>query len=176
MTNCNEMCHSVESPTMFLPLDLGLDHSTRRLSPLFPIPSFHHGYRQATRRGRSTFIRMTVRSPCEIIASKPKARRGRGGTSARGRGGSARARYASTVPKATAPAAAVKPVASEATKIIISNLPNDVTEAAVRVSRPSLQSSSTGFNAIHHRTRQVGADDLYCCWKEHGLGDRFVPK
>nr|XP_018261543.1 THO complex subunit 4 [Kwoniella dejecticola CBS 10117]OBR83701.1 THO complex subunit 4 [Kwoniella dejecticola CBS 10117] len=68
----------------------------------------------------------------EIISAKPKVRRGgkRGGGAA---APSARARYASTVPKAAAQAAApAKPLTAEAIKIIISNLPQDVTEAAVR--------------------------------------------
>ncbi|KAK6910721.1 hypothetical protein I203_104753 [Kwoniella mangroviensis CBS 8507] len=67
----------------------------------------------------------------EIIQAKPKLRRGgkRGG----GAPTSARARYASAVPKAAAQAAApAKPLTAEAIKIIISNLPQDVTEAAVR--------------------------------------------
>nr|XP_019044750.1 THO complex subunit 4 [Kwoniella bestiolae CBS 10118]OCF23680.1 THO complex subunit 4 [Kwoniella bestiolae CBS 10118] len=68
----------------------------------------------------------------EIISAKPKLRRG----GKRGGGApptSARARYASAVPKAAAQAAApAKPLTAEAIKIIISNLPQDVTEAAVR--------------------------------------------
>ncbi|WVF72863.1 hypothetical protein IAT40_007681 [Kwoniella sp. CBS 6097] len=68
----------------------------------------------------------------EIIQAKPKARRGgrRGGASAPS---SARARYAGAVPKAATQApAAAKPLTADAIKIIISNLPADVTEAAVR--------------------------------------------
>ncbi|KAK1927238.1 hypothetical protein DB88DRAFT_477337 [Papiliotrema laurentii] len=67
----------------------------------------------------------------EIIASKPRTRRGGRGGPRGGSASSTRARYATTVPKAAAPPA-VKPIAAEASKIIISNLPNDVTEAAVR--------------------------------------------
>ncbi|KAK4688439.1 hypothetical protein P7C73_g1671, partial [Tremellales sp. Uapishka_1] len=75
----------------------------------------------------------------EIIAAKPRTKRGPRkprapgtGASAAPRGGApaaggARDRYASTVPKTAA-----KPLAAEATKIIVSNLPTDVTEAAVR--------------------------------------------
>ncbi|ODN72970.1 hypothetical protein L202_08373 [Cryptococcus amylolentus CBS 6039] len=79
----------------------------------------------------------------EIIAAKPKpqrqqrqggASRGRrggagGGAPAAAGAGGARARYASTVPKA---AGAVPAGVPEVFKIIISNLPGDVTEAAVR--------------------------------------------
>ncbi|RSH88799.1 hypothetical protein EHS25_003027 [Saitozyma podzolica] len=68
----------------------------------------------------------------ELIAAKPRARRG-------GRGGrapqsSARTRYAGAVPKAASQPtrAAAKPIAADASKVIISNLPADVTEAAVR--------------------------------------------
>ncbi|WVR00061.1 hypothetical protein IAU59_007203 [Kwoniella sp. CBS 9459] len=69
----------------------------------------------------------------EIIQAKPKARRGgrRGGAASAPT--SARARYAGAVPKAAAQApAATKPLTADAIKIIISNLPADVTEAAVR--------------------------------------------
>ncbi|WVR07538.1 hypothetical protein IAU60_004580 [Kwoniella sp. DSM 27419] len=69
----------------------------------------------------------------EIIKAKPKAKRG--GKKASGSApSSARARYAGAVPKTAAQVKApvVKPVASGAVKIIISNLPADVTEAAVR--------------------------------------------
>ena len=70
----------------------------------------------------------------KIIASKPRVRRGgRGG--ARPPVNATRARYAPSVPKAAAPAGATRSMGSEAAKIIISNLPADVTEAAVRVSR-----------------------------------------
>ncbi|OWZ75390.1 THO complex subunit 4 [Cryptococcus neoformans Bt85] len=71
----------------------------------------------------------------EIIATKAKPRRPRQGGAGARRGGaasgatSARARYASTVPKAIS---APQPFSAEVFKIIISNLPSDVTEAAVR--------------------------------------------
>lgn len=73
----------------------------------------------------------------QIIATKAKPRRPRQGGAGARRGGaasgatSARARYASTVPKAIS---APQPFSAEVFKIIISNLPSDVTEAAVRVS------------------------------------------
>ncbi|WRT68462.1 uncharacterized protein IL334_005438 [Kwoniella shivajii] len=71
----------------------------------------------------------------EIIQAKPKASRGRGAKRGGSTPSSARARYASTVPRAAAQAAApAKPLTAEAIKIIISNLPQDVTEAAVRMS------------------------------------------
>ncbi|ORX38459.1 hypothetical protein BD324DRAFT_620934 [Kockovaella imperatae] len=71
----------------------------------------------------------------EIIASKP--RRGRNGRGGARRGASApqsgaRARYAGQTPKSAATAPPAKAFAADAMKIIISNLPNDVTEAAVR--------------------------------------------
>jgi hypothetical protein len=70
----------------------------------------------------------------KIIKSKPRGRRGgRGG--ARPAATGTRARYATTIPKTVAPVVAAKAVGSEASKIIISNLPADVTEVAVRVSR-----------------------------------------
>ncbi|ORY35513.1 hypothetical protein BCR39DRAFT_510230 [Naematelia encephala] len=76
----------------------------------------------------------------EMIKAKPRGAR-RGGRGGRGgaRGGagvatstSARARYATAVPKAAGATPAAKPITAEASKIIISNLPADVTEAAVR--------------------------------------------
>lgn len=73
----------------------------------------------------------------QIIATKAKPRRSRQGGAGARRGGaasgatSARARYASTVPKTIS---APQPFSAEVFKIIISNLPSDVTEAAVRVS------------------------------------------
>ncbi len=70
----------------------------------------------------------------KIIKSKPRVRRGGRGGGARPAASATRARYATTVPKAAAPLAAARAVGSEASKIIISNLPADVTEAAVRVS------------------------------------------
>ncbi|WVQ77694.1 hypothetical protein IAR50_007384 [Cryptococcus sp. DSM 104548] len=84
------------------------------------------------------------RSLDEIIAAKPKPQRQQrqggasrgprrggaaGGAPAAAGAGGARARYASTVPKAAGAAPAGVP---EVYKIIISNLPGDVTEAAVR--------------------------------------------
>jgi THO complex subunit 4 len=81
---------------------------------------------------------MDIDKPLEeiIAASKPKGQRG--GRPARGvaRGGAqngTRDRYASNVPRNVPRAAPVKPT-SDAFKIIISNLPQDVTEPAVRVS------------------------------------------
>ncbi|KAL0247131.1 hypothetical protein I308_104166 [Cryptococcus tetragattii IND107] len=74
----------------------------------------------------------------EIIATKAKPRRPRQGGAGARRGGTAsgatgatgaRARYASTVPKTVA---APQPFSAEVFKIIISNLPSDVTDAAVR--------------------------------------------
>lgn len=76
----------------------------------------------------------------QIIATKAKPRRPRQGGAGARRGGTAsgatgatgaRARYASTVPKTVA---APQPFSAEVFKIIISNLPSDVTDAAVRVS------------------------------------------
>ncbi|KAE8541717.1 hypothetical protein D1P53_001888 [Cryptococcus gattii VGV] len=74
----------------------------------------------------------------EIIATKAKPRRPRQGGAGARRGGTAsgatgatgaRARYATTVPKNVA---APQPFSAEVFKIIISNLPSDVTDAAVR--------------------------------------------
>ncbi|KGB76504.1 THO complex subunit 4 [Cryptococcus deuterogattii R265] len=74
----------------------------------------------------------------EIIATKAKPRRPRQGGAGARRGGTAsgatsatgaRARYATTVPKTVA---APQPFSAEVFKIIISNLPSDVTDAAVR--------------------------------------------
>ncbi|CAK9784398.1 unnamed protein product [Cutaneotrichosporon oleaginosum] len=88
----------------------------------------------------------------EMISAKPRNRRGGGrarGPSApnsapareaapRGAAG-ARARYSGSAPRnasqtqrAAAVPAAAKPITADATKIIISNLPTDVTEAQVR--------------------------------------------
>lgn len=76
----------------------------------------------------------------QIIATKAKPRRPRQGGAGARRGGTAsgatgatgaRARYATTVPKTVA---APQPFSAEVFKIIISNLPSDVTDAAVRVS------------------------------------------
>lgn len=82
-----------------------------------------------------------------MIKAKPRQRKGgRGGSrsvsagapAAAGAGG-ARQRYASNVPNgnknvnAKINQAAQKPLGGDAVKVIISNLPNDVTEAAVRV-------------------------------------------
>ena len=86
-----------------------------------------------------------------MIKSKPRQRRGRGGGAGKPAGaaqaGGARQRYAGNAPaggnagakqvNAKINQAATKPVGGDATKIIISNLPNDVTEPAVRVSRLS---------------------------------------
>ncbi|WOO77030.1 mRNA export protein mlo3 [Vanrija pseudolonga] len=101
----------------------------------------------------------------ELIASKPRGRRG-GGRGPRGAGGraeggaapaagGARARYAGAAPKtgsqvargaAAPPAKGGKPLTAEATKIIISNLPADVTEAAVR---DLLQSTVGPVRSVH---------------------------
>lgn len=88
-----------------------------------------------------------------MIKSKPRQRRGRGGAAggagrsasagaAAGAGaGGARQRYAGNAPanakvNTKINQAATKPIGGDATKIIISNLPNDVTEVAVRVRPP----------------------------------------
>lgn len=85
-----------------------------------------------------------------MIKSKPRQQRkgGRGGgrsasasagAGTPATGGGARQRYASNTPNgnnkvnAKINQAAQKPLGGDATKVIISNLPNDVTEAAVRV-------------------------------------------
>jgi hypothetical protein len=102
-----------------------------------------YGYRQATRRGQS-FAKAARISliHLKIIKSKPKARRGgksgasRGGASnGGGANNNARARYAGAVPKAASGPTPVpgKALGGDAIKVIISNLPMDVTEAAVRV-------------------------------------------
>nr|ODN91862.1 THO complex subunit 4 [Cryptococcus depauperatus CBS 7841] len=71
------------------------------------------------------------RSLDEIIASKPKPNRSKQGGARRGGAASgARARYTSTVPKGTS--VIQTPLGAEVYKIIISNLPGDVTEPAVR--------------------------------------------
>ncbi|WVQ82117.1 hypothetical protein IAT38_004245 [Cryptococcus sp. DSM 104549] len=77
----------------------------------------------------------------EIIKSRPKKNNARGGKRSGGGGGrgaagaagagGARARYASDLPKGAASLPAA-PVAPEAFKIIISNLPLDVTDNAIR--------------------------------------------
>ncbi|KAI9637421.1 uncharacterized protein MKK02DRAFT_43343 [Dioszegia hungarica] len=74
---------------------------------------------------------MDIDKPLEeiIAASKPKARRG--GRPARGAPTGARDRYASNVPRAAA-VAPQRIAGTDAVKIIISNLPMDVTEAAIR--------------------------------------------
>ncbi|KAK8854737.1 hypothetical protein IAR55_003476 [Kwoniella newhampshirensis] len=107
----------------------------------------------------------------EIMKDKPKARRGgrRGGAPTTG----ARARYATTVPKAAPKtAAAPKPVTVEAIKIIISNLPQDVTEAAVRVSLTDMQNSLTfpGPHAIYGRTCENGTNVVQRDRKEYRSG------
>jgi hypothetical protein len=48
--------------------------------------------------------------------------------------------------------AAQKPLGGDATKVIISNLPNDVTEAAVRVCWFSQDTRSEGYNTNTFRT------------------------
>lgn len=83
-----------------------------------------------------------------MIKAKPRQRKGgRGGSRSVSAGapapasgaGGARQRYASNVPNgnknvnAKINQAAQKPLGGDAVKVIISNLPNDVTEAAVRV-------------------------------------------
>jgi THO complex subunit 4 len=84
-----------------------------------------------------------------MIKSKPRQRKGgRGGSRSASAGapasggagaGGARQRYASNTPtgnkqvNAKINQAAQKPLGGDATKVIISNLPMDVTEAAVRV-------------------------------------------
>lgn len=78
----------------------------------------------------------------QIIASKPRARRGRGPRAAgAGRGaaegaaaGGARARYSGSAPSSKGARAPAQPAAPaiESSKIIISNLPADVNEAAIR--------------------------------------------
>ncbi|BEJ17303.1 hypothetical protein CspHIS471_0607040 [Cutaneotrichosporon sp. HIS471] len=101
----------------------------------------------------------------EMIAAKPRGRRG-----GRGRGASsstsapsrdaaprgavgARARYSGSAPRnvsqtqrAAVMPAANKPVTADATKIIISNLPTDVTEAQVR---DLMQSTVGPVRALH---------------------------
>ncbi|BEI86225.1 hypothetical protein CcaverHIS002_0605120 [Cutaneotrichosporon cavernicola] len=100
----------------------------------------------------------------EMIAAKPRGRRGgrgRGASSAsapsrdaapRGAAG-ARARYSGSAPRnvsqtqrAAVVPAANKPVTADATKIIISNLPTDVTEAQVR---DLMQSTVGPVRALH---------------------------
>jgi len=81
-----------------------------------------------------------------MIKAKPRQRKGgRGGSRSVSAGapapaaGGARQRYANNVPNANKNVnakinqAAQKPLGGDAVKVIISNLPNDVTEAAVRV-------------------------------------------
>ena len=102
----------------------------------------------------------------KIIAAKPRTRRGRGGRSAT----SARARNATTVQRnATTPAGTAKPITAEASKIIISNLPADVTEAAVRVSSPSISPLTEGSDAIYGWTGSQCADELQCYRQEHRI-------
>jgi hypothetical protein len=84
-------------------------------------------------------------SPIQVIAARGtnrrgRPRRGRGGATRGGAvaaaSGTARQRYAAAVPaaKAIAPAQpVVKQAAAEAYKVIVSNLPQDVTEASIRV-------------------------------------------
>lgn len=120
-------------------------------SPLFVTESLQL---QSTRRHPPTIPQLARRSlhlilhpHPQLISSKPRRGRGRSGrggrSSTRGSAsdaapaaGGARARYAGSTPRsagARAPApAAAKPLTAEASKIIISNLPVDVTEAAVR--------------------------------------------
>lgn len=98
----------------------------------------------------------------QIIAAKPRTRRGRGprsggagGAGGAGAGaGGARARYAGAAPKsasakqsarAAAPVPA-KPITADAQKIIISNLPADVTDAAVR---DLMQSTVGPVRSVH---------------------------
>lgn len=100
----------------------------------------------------------------QIIAAKPRTRRGRGprsggaggagGASAGAGAGGARARYAGAAPKsasakqsarAAAPVPA-KPITADAQKIIISNLPADVTDAAVR---DLMQSTVGPVRSVH---------------------------
>lgn len=81
-----------------------------------------------------------------MIKAKPRQRKGgRGGSRSVSAGapapaagaGGARQRYAGNAPankvNAKINQAAQKPLGGDAVKVIISNLPNDVTEAAVRV-------------------------------------------
>lgn len=81
-----------------------------------------------------------------MIKAKPRQRRGRGGgakpasapAAGGGGGAGARQRYAGNAPanakvNAKINQAAQKPVGGDAVKVIISNLPSDVTEAAMRV-------------------------------------------
>jgi len=81
----------------------------------------------------------------DIIASKQKTKRGRPG---RGRGSSSasRGRNAGNAPKAQSNVAQPKPITAEAVKIIISNLPSDVTEAAVR---DLMQSTVGPVRSVH---------------------------
>lgn len=107
---------------------------------------------------------ISIRSVQQIIAAKPRARRARapraggaGGAGAGGAGaaaGGARARYAGAAPKsasakqsarAAAPVPA-KPITADAQKIIISNLPADVTDAAVR---DLMQSTVGPVRSVH---------------------------
>jgi THO complex subunit 4 len=82
-----------------------------------------------------------------MIKAKPRQRKGgrggaRGGAAPAPAAGGARQRYASNVPNANKNVnakinqAAQKPIGGDAVKVIISNLPQDVTEAAVRVCIP----------------------------------------
>lgn len=114
-----------------------------------------------------------------IAARKPAGKGGRpgrggprrGGAAAGGRGGAqapggARARYAGNVPgsagamnPAVQAANQQKQATSEALKIIISNLPLDVEEAAVRVSTPDYP-----YLKIRHQTDETftaGTHDHY---------------
>jgi len=113
-------------------------HRTRRVH-IHPLHAIH---------ARTRTHIPNSRSPLQLIASKP--RRGRGGRSGRGRSGAgsatadasgaggARARYSGSAPRSSgsrapaAPAPAAKPLTADAIKIIISNLPADVTEPQVR--------------------------------------------
>lgn len=80
-----------------------------------------------------------------MIKAKPRQRRGRGGgakPAGAAAAGGARQRYAGNAPAANNGTAKVntkinqaaqKPLGGDAVKVIISNLPSDVSEAAVRV-------------------------------------------
>jgi hypothetical protein len=111
----------------------------------------------------------------ELIAAKPRARRG-------GRGGrapqsTARTRYAGAVPKAASQPtrAAAKPIAADASKVIISNLPADVTEAAVRVSLVSVTPADRqGPYAIYGGPSPNRPDELHLDRQEHRRRHRHL--
>ena len=184
--------HLVKTPTMRHPC---LIHALLPLSSFLLsytyIPPIHvsytllltsinqHGYRQAPRRGQFLRPRVAISKGTELgymptrfiqmIKSKPRQRRGRGGGAGKPAGaagaGGARQRYAGSAPagntnvntkvNAKINQAATKPVGGDATKIIISNLPNDVTEPAVRV---CLYTSSYG--SVESDLREGAADIL----------------